>query len=221
MDCSTPGLPVLHYLLELAQTHVLWVSDAIQPSHSLPPPSPPALDLSQHWGLFQWAGSRIRWPKWWGNPGHFSSLMSERVAWCLVGRAAAASGHGWKLNAGGWRCCAVGHSVHSQQQLHHTQGCREQRWQEEVLSPQSSGLKLPVGFLPSLWMSVRQAVKQKTRAKREVRSPMQWLTGSMNSWRDPGVARLGDGMGGSGLYLVCCGIGSDHGDNRVFARACH
>ena len=45
-DCSTPGSSVLHYLSELAQTHVHWVSDAIQPSHPLSPPSPPALNLS-------------------------------------------------------------------------------------------------------------------------------------------------------------------------------
>ena len=56
MDCSTPGLPVLHHLLDLAQTHVQWVSDAIQPSHPLFPPSP-ALNLSQHQGLFQWISS--------------------------------------------------------------------------------------------------------------------------------------------------------------------
>ena len=56
MDCSTPGFPVLHYLLELAQTPVHWVSDAIQPSHPLPPLSPPALNLSQHQGLLQWLG---------------------------------------------------------------------------------------------------------------------------------------------------------------------
>ena len=54
MDCSTPGLPVHHYLLELAQTHIHWLSDAIWPSHSLLPPSPPVLNLSQHQGLFQW-----------------------------------------------------------------------------------------------------------------------------------------------------------------------
>ena len=57
MDCSTPGFPVLHHLPELAQTHVHRVSDAIQPSHPLSPPSPPALSLSQHQGLFQWVGS--------------------------------------------------------------------------------------------------------------------------------------------------------------------
>ena len=53
MDCSTPGFSVLHYLLEFAQTHVHWVDDAIQPSHPLSSPSPLALNLSQHQGLFQ------------------------------------------------------------------------------------------------------------------------------------------------------------------------
>ena len=54
MDCSTPGFPVLHYLLEFAQIHAHCVGGAIQPSHPLSPPSPPALSLSQHQGLFQW-----------------------------------------------------------------------------------------------------------------------------------------------------------------------
>ena len=54
MDCSTSGFPVLHYLQEFAQTHVHWVNDAIKPSHPLPSPSPTALSLSQHQGLFQW-----------------------------------------------------------------------------------------------------------------------------------------------------------------------
>ena len=53
MDCSTPGFPVHHQLLELAQTHVHRVSDAIQPSHPLLSASPPAFNLSQHQGLFQ------------------------------------------------------------------------------------------------------------------------------------------------------------------------
>uniref|UniRef100_A0AC11DC18 Uncharacterized protein n=1 Tax=Ovis aries TaxID=9940 RepID=A0AC11DC18_SHEEP len=56
-DCSTPGLPVHHQLPELAQTHVCGVSDTIQPSHPLPPPSPLAFNLSQHQGLFQWVSS--------------------------------------------------------------------------------------------------------------------------------------------------------------------
>ena len=57
MNCSTPGLPVHHQLLESTQTHVHRVSDAIQPSHPLSSPSPPALNPSQHQGLFQWANS--------------------------------------------------------------------------------------------------------------------------------------------------------------------
>ena len=57
MDCSMPGFPVLHHLLKFVQTHVHWVSDAIQTSHPLSPPSAPAFSLSQHQGVFQWVGS--------------------------------------------------------------------------------------------------------------------------------------------------------------------
>ena len=53
MNRSTPGLPVHHQLPEFTQTHVHQVSDAIQPSHPLSSPSPPALNLSQHHGLFK------------------------------------------------------------------------------------------------------------------------------------------------------------------------
>ena len=56
-NCSTPGFPVHHQLLKLAQTHVHWVGDAIQPSCSLSSPSPPAFNLSQHQGLFKWVSS--------------------------------------------------------------------------------------------------------------------------------------------------------------------
>ena len=55
-DCSTPSFPVHHQLLELAQTHVCWVGDAIQPLHPLSSPSP-ALSLSRHQDLFQWVSS--------------------------------------------------------------------------------------------------------------------------------------------------------------------
>ena len=59
INCITPGLPVHHQLLESTQTHVHWVDDAIQPSHPLSFPSPPALNLSQNpnRGLFQWVSS--------------------------------------------------------------------------------------------------------------------------------------------------------------------
>ena len=53
MDCSMSGFPVYHQLLGLAQTHVHLVGDAIQPSHPLSSPSPPAFNLSQHQGLFK------------------------------------------------------------------------------------------------------------------------------------------------------------------------
>ena len=57
MDCSTPGFPIQHHLTEFGQTHVYWVSDAIQTSHPLSSSSPLSLNLSQHQGLFQWVGS--------------------------------------------------------------------------------------------------------------------------------------------------------------------
>ena len=57
MDCSMPGLPGHHQLPEFTQIHVHWVSDAMQPSHPLSSPSPPALNLSQHQGLFKWVSS--------------------------------------------------------------------------------------------------------------------------------------------------------------------
>ena len=76
-------------LPEFTQTHVHWVGDAIQPSHLLSSPSPPAINLSQHQGLFQWVGSsfQIRWPKYWSfsfsiSPsGEYSGLISFRMDW--------------------------------------------------------------------------------------------------------------------------------------------
>ena len=57
MNRSTPGLPVYHQLPEFTQTHIHWVSDAIQPSHPLSSPSPPAPNPSQHQSFFQWFNS--------------------------------------------------------------------------------------------------------------------------------------------------------------------
>ena len=57
MDCNTPGFPVHHQVAEFTQTHVDWVGDAIQPSHPLSSPFPPALNLFQHQGLFKWISS--------------------------------------------------------------------------------------------------------------------------------------------------------------------
>ena len=57
MDCSMPGFSALHHLMELAQTHVHWVGDAIQPSHPLLSSSPPASNLAQHQDPFHWVSS--------------------------------------------------------------------------------------------------------------------------------------------------------------------
>ena len=87
MDCSTPGFPVLHQLLELAQTHIQWVGDGIQPSHPLSAPSLPAFSLSQHQGLFKGVSSSISWPKYWSfsfsiSPfNEFSGLIFFRMDW--------------------------------------------------------------------------------------------------------------------------------------------
>ena len=86
-DCSTPDFSILHCLLEFAQTHVYWVSNAIQPSHLLPLPSPLVLNLSQHQGVFQWVSSLHRWPKYWSfslniSPSNgYSGLISFRIDW--------------------------------------------------------------------------------------------------------------------------------------------
>ena len=65
MDCSTPGFPVHHQLPELAQTHIHWVHDAIQPCHLLSSPSPSTFNHSQHQDLFQWIISSHQVAKYW------------------------------------------------------------------------------------------------------------------------------------------------------------
>ena len=79
MNHNTAGLPVHHQLPESTQTHVHWVGDAIKPSYLLSSPSPPALNLSQHQGLFQW----VRWPKYWSfsiSPSNeYSGSISFRI----------------------------------------------------------------------------------------------------------------------------------------------
>ena len=84
MNRSTPGLPVHHQLPEFIQTHAHQVSDAIQPSHPLSSPSPPAFNLFQYQGLFKWV---IRWPKYWNlsfsisSSNEYSGLISFRMDW--------------------------------------------------------------------------------------------------------------------------------------------
>ena len=87
MNYSTPGLPVHHQLPEFTQTHVHRVSDAIQPSHPLSSPSPPAPNPSQHQVFSNESTLRMRWPKYWSfsfsiipckeHPG----LISFRMDW--------------------------------------------------------------------------------------------------------------------------------------------
>ena len=87
MNRSTPGLPVRHQLLESTQTHVHRVDDAIQPSHPLSSPSPPALNLSQHKVFSNESALHIRWPKYWSISFSISpsseqpGLISFRMDW--------------------------------------------------------------------------------------------------------------------------------------------
>ena len=85
MDCSTPGFLVYHKLPELAQTHVLQVGDAIEPSHPLLSTSPPAFNFSQYQVFSSESVLRIRWPKYWSlsisPPNEYSGLISFRIDW--------------------------------------------------------------------------------------------------------------------------------------------
>ena len=86
MDYSTPGFPVHHQLVELAQTHIHWVGSAIQPSHPLLSPSPSASNLSQHQGLFQWHSSSHQVAKVLelfniSPSNEYSGLISFRMDW--------------------------------------------------------------------------------------------------------------------------------------------
>ena len=82
MNCSTPGLPVHHQLPELTRTHVHRVSDAIQPSHPLSPPSPPALNPSQHQSLFQGVNSSHEVAKVLEWSVQFSSVAQSCLTLC-------------------------------------------------------------------------------------------------------------------------------------------
>ena len=90
MNCNTPGLRVHHQLLESTQSHVHFVGDAIQPSHPLSSPSPPALNLSQHQVFSNESARHIRWPKDWSFSfnislsNEYSGLISFRMDWLVL-----------------------------------------------------------------------------------------------------------------------------------------
>ena len=87
MNCSMPGFPVLHYLPEFVQTHVRWASDAIQPSHSLLPPSPLSSIFPSIRVFSNESALGIRWPKFWrlsfstSPSNEYSGLISFRMDW--------------------------------------------------------------------------------------------------------------------------------------------
>ena len=87
MDCSTPGFPVLHYLLKFAQTHVHGVSDATQPSHPLPPSSPLSSVFPSIRVFFQWVHFSHQVGKYWcfsfsiSPSNEYSGFISFRIDW--------------------------------------------------------------------------------------------------------------------------------------------
>ena len=87
MNHSMPGLPVHHQLLEPTQTHVHWVGDAIQPAHPWSSPSSPALNPSQHQGLYKWVISSHQVAKYWcfsfnvSPSNEHPGLISFRMDW--------------------------------------------------------------------------------------------------------------------------------------------
>ena len=85
MDCTTSSFPVLHYLPEFAQTYVHRVGDAIQPSHTLSSPSPPAFIFTSIRVFYNESDLHIRWPKYWSfsiyPSNEYSGLISFRIDW--------------------------------------------------------------------------------------------------------------------------------------------
>ena len=87
MDCYTRGFPVHQQLVELAQIYVHQVNDAIQPTHPLLSPSPPAFSVFQNKDLFHSVSSLCRWPKYWSfsfniSPSNeYSGMISFRMDW--------------------------------------------------------------------------------------------------------------------------------------------
>ena len=85
MNRSTPGLPVHHQIPEFTQTHIHWVSDAIQPSHPLSSPSPPIPNPSQHQSLFQWVNVVPVYQLWvpcfmhWTSIGHLFHILFSQI----------------------------------------------------------------------------------------------------------------------------------------------
>ena len=87
INCSTSGFPVLHYLLEFAQTHVHWIGDAIQPSYPLSPPSPPAFIFPSVRVFSNESALHNSWPKYWSfsfsisSSNEYLGLISFRIDW--------------------------------------------------------------------------------------------------------------------------------------------
>ena len=98
-DCSRPGIPVPHHLLEFAQVHVHWVGGAIQPSHPLPSASPPAFNLSSIRVLSIESAVCIRWPKY----RRFSISLLPHIKQIASGKLLSITGSSAQYSVMTWR----------------------------------------------------------------------------------------------------------------------
>ena len=122
MNCNMPGCPVLHYLPEFAQTHGQWVSDATLPSPPLSTPSLPALNLSQHQGLFKWvqlfeSDGSIYWSFSISPSNKYSRLISFKIGWFDL--LAVQEAHRSVLQYHNWKTSILQHSAFFMIQLSH------------------------------------------------------------------------------------------------------
>ena len=153
MDCNTPGLPVLHHLLELTQTHVHQVGNAIQPSHLLSSPSSPAFNLSQHQGLFQWISSSPQeankkshylWSASWRNKRASGITQSESK--CPRTKGVTDGIPSLKLKA--WKPGATNVSVRVQKSKNQGLWCSRAREDDFAAKKKGREFTLPSLFVP-------------------------------------------------------------------------
>ena len=158
MDCNTSGFPVPHHLPEFAQVHVYWVGDAIQPSHPLSSPSPPAFNLSQHQGIFQWAGSSqqvgkvLEFQLRHQSFNEYSGLISFRIedSWALTSNVKIRlSGAGASLRLFGWFQYAARIENHSLEGRKSSSWVAKEMWQIESVTQCS--VRPPVFCKASSW----------------------------------------------------------------------
>ena len=188
MNCSMPGLLVHHQLLEFTQTHVHWVSDAIQPSHPGSAPSPPAPSLSQHQALFKWVSSSHQVAK-------LSEFQLQHLGFIIwPAQCSAADTIDW-IYIDPMDCSPPGSSVH---------GVLRARVLEWVAMPSSRGSSQPRSPTLQVYSLLSETPGEPILTK--LIFSAEWLTLCIyKEWREikRGKSRR---VGDEGLSAVCFGI---------------